>query len=79
MTGLGKVRITSLLLVKPPAEPIITNTGPVRAPPGTVATICVSLQVWTFPDTALKVTTLLPRVAPGQTLGKRRQEAAVQL
>ena len=49
--GFGILKTTSTLL--PPAKPF-TVTGPVVAILGTVATICVSLQLTTVADNPLK-------------------------
>src|ERR1700731_3771658 len=49
--GFGMLKTTSTLL--PPAK-LLTVTGPVVAVPGTVATICVSLQLTTVAERPLK-------------------------
>jgi hypothetical protein len=50
------------LLLGRPAT--VTTTGPVAAPEGTVTVMLVALQFVRVPDVPLKVTVLLPCVAP---------------
>jgi len=61
MLGVGMTVKFTPLLVTPPT---VTTTGPVVAPVGTVTTMLVELQVDTAAVVPLKVTVLVPCVAP---------------
>src|SRR6266481_1281438 len=68
MTGLGSVKITSVLLL--PLK-VFTVTAPVDVFPGTVATICVSLQLTTGTPTLLtEILPLPPLVDPDVCVGR---------
>lgn len=56
----GTEKLTALL----GAPPTVTTTGPVAAPVGTGTTILVALQLVGVAATPLKVTVLVPCVAP---------------
>src|SRR5690348_13192440 len=59
--GGGTLKSTEVLLVTPPT---VTETGPVVAVVGTMATICVSDQLTTDALIPKKAIVLVPRVAP---------------